>query len=160
MPTLQQHLDDLDRMVDSGASVAKTRSQIAFIGREIAALEADYSRLAEAHANLQQAHTDLQAKICALEAQPEKKPPEHSVDDAARCILDTLFQNGEAMTDEEIAEIVGYAKSIAHYHIEQLKVTGFLERIRFTGDQRRIDGPDWGYRITQKGRQWILDHAA
>lgn len=48
MKTLQEHLDDLDRMVDTGAGKPDTRSQIAFIAREVAALEADYAHLAHA----------------------------------------------------------------------------------------------------------------
>jgi hypothetical protein len=53
MTTLQEHIDALDRMVEQGTSVSKLRSQIAFIGREVAALEADYSSLGQAHAKLQ-----------------------------------------------------------------------------------------------------------
>ena len=60
MRTLQEHLDDLDRMVDNGADKPKVRSQVAFIGREVAALETDYARLAADHAKLQEAHTKLQ----------------------------------------------------------------------------------------------------
>lgn len=60
MTTLQQHIDALDRMVENGTSVAQLRSQIAFIGREVAALEADNARLVENKAQLQEAHTKLQ----------------------------------------------------------------------------------------------------
>ena len=60
MKTLQEHLDDLDRMVDTDAGKPQTRSQIAFVGREVAALEADYADLAHRHAELQKAHTQLQ----------------------------------------------------------------------------------------------------
>lgn len=67
MRTLQEHLDDLDRMVDSGKAPAhQVRSQIAFIAREVAALEAAYAGLDQAHAQLQQAHARLQ------HAQPHK----------------------------------------------------------------------------------------
>ncbi|MGA2175261.1 MAG: hypothetical protein ABSH38_09795 [Verrucomicrobiota bacterium] len=66
MRTLQEHIDDLDRMVDGGAEKPKVRSQIAFIGREVAALEADYARLAEAHSKLQATHSELEAQHTAL----------------------------------------------------------------------------------------------
>ena len=57
MKTLQEHLDDLDRMVDSGLPPKhEIRSQISFIGREVAALEDRYARLADAHTKLQDAH--------------------------------------------------------------------------------------------------------
>jgi L-2-hydroxyglutarate oxidase LhgO len=57
MKTLQEHIDDLDKMIDGRAAKDEIRSQIAFIGREVAALEADYAQLAQAHAALQDEHT-------------------------------------------------------------------------------------------------------
>ena len=45
MPTLQEHLDDLDRMVDGGADKPKIRHQIDLIGRIVATNEAEHSRL-------------------------------------------------------------------------------------------------------------------
>jgi regulator of replication initiation timing len=59
MRTLQEHFDDLDRMVDSGTNVAKTRNQISFIWGEVAALQANYSALAEAHLKLQEENSKL-----------------------------------------------------------------------------------------------------
>lgn len=49
MITLQDDIQNLDRMVDGDAPKDKVRSQIRLIGREVAALEADYSTLAHAH---------------------------------------------------------------------------------------------------------------
>src|SRR5476649_1984793 len=71
MRTLQEHLDDLDRMVDSGSAPKhEIRSQIAFIGREVAALEANYLRLTDDHAKSNEAATkriaELDAKIAAI----------------------------------------------------------------------------------------------
>jgi len=61
MYTIDIHLDDLDRMVDSGcAPKHEVRGQIALIRREVAALEADYLGLLQAHSDLQKAHTELQ----------------------------------------------------------------------------------------------------
>jgi hypothetical protein len=46
MSTLQQDIDDLDRMVDGNAAKDEIRSQIRLISRGVAALEeADYARL-------------------------------------------------------------------------------------------------------------------
>lgn len=67
MRTLQEHIDDLDRMVDNGAEKSNIRSQIAFIAREVTALESDYVRLAEVHTKLQEAHQILDAKHSAFE---------------------------------------------------------------------------------------------
>jgi cell division protein FtsB len=58
--TLQEDIDDLDRMVDTDAAKDAIRSQIRLIGREIAALEADYSQLVDRHSQLQQEHARLQ----------------------------------------------------------------------------------------------------
>ena len=58
--TIHEHIDALDRMVDCNASKPEIRSQIAFIGREIAALTADYSQLQEAYAALQAKYAKLE----------------------------------------------------------------------------------------------------
>ena len=44
--TLSEHIDALDQMVTLGATVPQLRSQIAFIGREVATLEAENANLA------------------------------------------------------------------------------------------------------------------
>lgn len=53
MPTLQESIDALDRMVTQGTSVPELRSQIAFIAREVAALEAEYVGALDDNAKLQ-----------------------------------------------------------------------------------------------------------
>jgi hypothetical protein len=59
---LQKDIDDLDRMVDTGAAKDAIRSQVRFIAREVAALEADYSSLAEQYAALQQSQSSPAAQ--------------------------------------------------------------------------------------------------
>jgi Zn-dependent oligopeptidase len=59
MPTLQESIETLDRFVQDGADMPKTRSQIAFIGREIAALEADYARAIEDNTKLREENTKI-----------------------------------------------------------------------------------------------------
>jgi uncharacterized protein (DUF3084 family) len=73
MPTLQESIDQLDRMIDTGADIPKTRSQLAFIGREVSALEADYSSLAQSHSQLQQTHTELVSKINEMKERDKKE---------------------------------------------------------------------------------------
>ena len=53
MKTLQEDIDDLDRMVDTNAAKDAIRSQIRLIAREVATLEADYTSLAQSHAELE-----------------------------------------------------------------------------------------------------------
>lgn len=84
MKTIEDHFDDLDRLVEGGAAVATVRGQIFFTAREVAAeLEAraersaerdeDYARLAEAHAKLREQYDALLAtQECAKRAGFEK----------------------------------------------------------------------------------------
>ena len=69
MPTIQQHLDDLDRMVDTGAHKPQIREQIDLIRRIVTALEADNARLAQDHANLQKAKADVDAELANMKSQ-------------------------------------------------------------------------------------------
>lgn len=74
MNTLQQDLDDLDRMVDNSAAKDAIRSQIRLIAREVSTLEAEYASLAEAHAKLQQAHLKANEEHATLVAKLKKRP--------------------------------------------------------------------------------------
>src|ERR1700722_18980426 len=47
--TLTEHIESLDGMVTNRAAVPEIRSQIAFIGREVAALEQAYAKLQHQH---------------------------------------------------------------------------------------------------------------
>ena len=69
MKTLQEDIDDLDRMVDTDAPKDAIRSQIRLISREVAQLETDYARLAEAHEKLQAEKAEVDAKLAKLEQQ-------------------------------------------------------------------------------------------
>ena len=92
MNGLTNHIDDLDRMVDAGNTPKhELRSQIAFIGREVAALQADYARLAEAHATLQDEHS----KFKAAQTPPPIDVPV-DLDEAATEML--VFIAGRAQT--------------------------------------------------------------
>jgi regulator of replication initiation timing len=76
MRTLQEHLDDLDRMVDNGSAPKhEIRSQIAFIGREVTALQAENTRLVEAHAKLQTEKEKVDTELAALKIIKSGSPP-------------------------------------------------------------------------------------
>ena len=62
MKALQEDIDDLDRMVDTGAQKDAIRSQIRLISREVAALETDYARLAAEHSKCNQAAAEGEAR--------------------------------------------------------------------------------------------------
>jgi len=55
--SIQQDINDLDRMVDTDAQKDNIRSQIRLIAREVAALETDYSSLAQRHSEFVEAAT-------------------------------------------------------------------------------------------------------
>lgn len=71
--TLQEHIDALDGMVENGADKPKIRSQIAFVGREVAALEADYARAIDDNAKLREAQTQLEKTHAEAMATLSKK---------------------------------------------------------------------------------------
>jgi hypothetical protein len=73
MITLQEHLNELDRMVTNHASVAEIRSQASFIAREVAVLEADYASLAETHAKLRATNADFDKQFSDMKAEFERK---------------------------------------------------------------------------------------
>ena len=66
MKTLQQHIDDLDRMVDTNAAKPDIRHQISFIAKEIAAFEAEFAALQQAVLHLHHDHTTLQSEHSKL----------------------------------------------------------------------------------------------
>ena len=57
MSSLQQDIDDLDRMVDTDAAKDAIRSQIRLIAREVSTLQADFARLEQEHQELQASQT-------------------------------------------------------------------------------------------------------
>jgi hypothetical protein len=60
MKTITEHLDDLDRMVDSGSAPKhEIRSQIAFIGKLVVAQEQEYVSAVESAAKLQEEYAKL-----------------------------------------------------------------------------------------------------
>ena len=59
---LTEHIDSLDKMVADHAATCEIRSQIAFIGREVAALEANYASLHSAHTELKELYEALRAE--------------------------------------------------------------------------------------------------
>ena len=61
MASLEQDLDDLDRMVDTGAPKDAIRSQIRLITREVATLQTELARTVEDHQKLQAEHAKLKA---------------------------------------------------------------------------------------------------
>jgi hypothetical protein len=73
MKTLQDDIDDLDRMVDTGAQKDATRSQIRLITREVAALQADYANLAEEHTRLQATSEQFDKRFAEMKAEFERK---------------------------------------------------------------------------------------
>jgi hypothetical protein len=76
MKTLQEDIDDLDRMVDTDAKKDAIRSQIRLVAREVAALQADYSSLAEHHSQFRESAektiVELDSKLADKKAHDKK----------------------------------------------------------------------------------------
>lgn len=72
MKTLQEDIDDLDRMVDTGATKDAIRSQIRLIAREVAALQTDNVSLFEAHAKLQKTKEEADLLAADTKSHDEK----------------------------------------------------------------------------------------
>jgi DNA repair exonuclease SbcCD ATPase subunit len=69
MKTLQEDIDDLDRMVDTDAQKDNIRSQIRLVAREVAELEADNARLVESHSQLQETLAKANAELEKVKAE-------------------------------------------------------------------------------------------
>jgi hypothetical protein len=73
MKTLQEDIDDLDRMLDTDAAKDAIRSQIRLIAREAAALEIEFASLAQSHTDLQNALAQSNEKNAQLVAEKSKR---------------------------------------------------------------------------------------
>lgn len=73
MNTLQQDLDDLDRMVDGDTPKDKIRSQIRLISREVAALEEKKESVEENNAALREANTKFDTHLAETKAEFDGK---------------------------------------------------------------------------------------
>ena len=76
MKTLQEDIDDLDRMVDGGAQKDAIRSQIRLIAREVAALEADYARAVEHDSQTTDTLMQLQNEYAVFKEAQSRKDAE------------------------------------------------------------------------------------
>jgi len=160
---LIEHLEHVIGLVDRATPYSEIKRSLLAMHEEVHGYEqaaANQVKLNEEHAQtmatVQSEKAQLVQKNEALEAQLQDKRAKESVDEQGRRILEYLFREGQAMTVEEITDVIGCPKSETDYHCELLRNGKFLDRVRFHGDQRRLYGPDLGYGITQKGREWII----
>jgi DNA-binding MarR family transcriptional regulator len=138
MASLQQDIDDLDRMVDTGAQKDAIRSQIRLISREVATLEADYASLAEHHAKLKAAQTPP-----SIGASPEV------LEDMAEQILKLIASDGDKLNQKEIFRRLALTKARGDYLFDQLEKWKFIEA---THAQM---GGSWFYAATAAGRDYL-----
>ena len=103
MRTLQEHLDDLDRMVDTGADKPKIRHQIDLIGRIVATNEAEHSRLAQDHADFKEAAAkeigDLQAAKAKVDAELAKLKNSPQQESGNSCMSAPIVGEVDLSTD-------------------------------------------------------------
>jgi chromosome segregation ATPase len=84
MKTLQEDIDDLDRMVDTNAPKDAIRSQIRLISREVAALQADYDSLAASHAHTNEAKAKVETELSDLKARNKRAMDDWLTDEAEK----------------------------------------------------------------------------
>ena len=77
--TLIEHIDELDKMIVSGASVDKIRSQIAFVQREVTQLEQSHAHLQDAHVKFQEAHQQSASQPAATVVERRLSPRERGL---------------------------------------------------------------------------------
>lgn len=123
-------------------------------------LEKKASLLAERVVKLEQENAQLQLECAQLRQQLQHPKPVRKLSEAQKNVLTHLMQNDGGMAIEEIAYSNRENQTIAHHHCDELQSCGFIERTRFRGDQRRIEGPDWGFVLTKEGRKWIVENHA
>jgi hypothetical protein len=144
MRTLQEHLDDLDRMVDSGTSVAKIRSQIAFIGREVAALQADYANLADNHVKLQDENSRLKP---SQTPSPVDVPVDLS--EEAVLLLQAIANAPDGAWKQELFPALHLHTAKGEFILGQLLERKFIEAIQ------RITPDGTPFQATSKGREYL-----
>jgi len=64
MKTLEEHFDDLDRMIDTGAAKPAIRDQIAFIWKQVSTLQMEHAALEQAY---QELHTGLEERLAKIQ---------------------------------------------------------------------------------------------
>ena len=139
MKTIQEHIDDLDRMVDTGAGKPDTRNQIAFIAREVAVIEAQLATLQQSHAELKDEHTKLQEAHAKLDTplsdqanvkEREKQKKKRKIPPIQFEILNRLPSESEGNWPriDEIARAVGIPVDETEIHFDRLEEDGFIER--------------------------------
>ena len=75
LKTLQEDIDDLDRMVDGDAQKAAIRSQIRLISREVASLETDLAHVIKSNEQLIKEKAAVDAELAKLKNPPPDRPP-------------------------------------------------------------------------------------
>ena len=139
MANLQQDIDDLDRMVDTGAQKDAIRSQIRLIAREVAALEADYASLAEHH-----------AKLKASQTPPSVGAPPEVLEDMAEKILVMIANVPGKYEQDSIIRQLGLSPAKGDYNFDQ------LEKRKFIFPSHGRIGGSWVYVATPAGREYLV----
>jgi hypothetical protein len=141
MASLQQDIDDLDRMVDTGAQKDAIRSQIRLISREVAALEADYASLAEHH-----------TKLKAAQIPPSVGAPPEVLDKTAEMILVIIADTPGKFEQSQIIRQLRLEPAKGDYYFDQLEKQKFIHPVH-----ARMGG-SWIYEALPAGREYLVKH--
>jgi hypothetical protein len=161
-----EHLDHVINLVDRKAPSAGIKTALMTMREQLEGHAHDSDEraaLATENAELKSRLAECRLKVQDLEAQLAHKQPGGTISDLGKSILQCLFDAGPGrpLAAEEVAEIVHCAPSAAEFHLQEFQKKGLCQQVRFRGDQRRIDGPEFGYWLTQEGRAfWMRGNLA
>ena len=130
-------IDDLGR----GLNDSTIRSRLLSLREQAEAIDLDLQR---ARADLKRLKKDAKAQEIVSEQDSVEE-----FEDGAKKLLQFLFNSGDSAFIEEMANTLGFAKSMAGYDVETLKRTGMIEVVAFTPGGPR-------YALTAKGRVHVV----
>jgi DNA-binding MarR family transcriptional regulator len=152
--------DSIKGIIGDLASGTVKDQRIALSQEQLTALDAKLKVLASELSEARSRISGLERENADLNQQLQHTKPVRKLSKKEQSILLILAREGAGLTVEEVAHSIGEISSVAHHHCDELQSLGFIEQVRFRGEHRRIEGPDWGFALTKKGRKWIAEQSA
>lgn len=138
--SLVELIDRLDESIGAGASAATLRAQLSVIREQVEAVEA---QLQEAKARIKELEARAQSQ--------DRDTEDEKLEEAAKKLLQLLFNAGGHGYIEKMATKLGLAKSMADYHADILSEAGMVELVA-AGSSGTM------YVLTPKGRAYIVEN--
>jgi len=146
--------------LDTAKEIVRLSSTAGHSKDVIDLLEKKASLLAEQVASLESENARLKAELAQVGQQLQHASAVRELSAPEKYVLIHLTREDSGRTIDELAHAIGSIPSMARHHCEELEALGLVQQIRFHGMHRRIEGPDWGYALTQEGQKWIAHQPA